>query len=470
MENKKSILSNMQFELQGRIPPHSREIEEAVLGAIMLESDKGKLVYDFLGVNDFYVPEHEYIYEAILNLSKNGKAIDLLTINNELRNTGKLDLAGGSYYLAQLTGKVSSGANVEYHARVLTQKSAARQLIRLGGEMNIAGFNEQIDPYSSVLDAINKLSIILDFKGKRALRVNKIINESLKKIEAEQENPELKIQINTGLNDLDRLTGSFCGGDLIILAARPGMGKTAMALTFAKFNTDHKKAGLIFSLEMQNESLGFRVLTMESVVPVRKLRTSELNERDWSDIQGAMPRIDKMDLYIDDSPLINIYDLKTRSRREKETNDIKYILIDYLQLITTENAGNREQQISLISRELKALSKELNIPVIALAQLSRAVESREIKKPQLSDLRESGSIEQDADFVMFLYREKYYNKECEHNDTEVIVAKNRNGSPGIALVQFEAEIMKFSDKYEFKQSEVWDNSHLNGYQTERDEF
>lgn len=466
--NKKTILGNMPFELQGRIPPHSRELEEAVLGAMMLERDKADLVIDILTEKHFYLPEHQYVFKAIYELHKDGKAIDLLTVNNELRNKGHLDLAGGSFYLAQLTNKVSSGANIEFHARLLSQKFIQRELIRVSGEISVEAFNDSLDAFAMLDESEKKLYEIKNASLKKNfLGIKSLISRAMIDLEerGQQENDGIT-GVASGFMSLDTYTAGWQKSDLIILAARPAMGKTAFAMSLARnAAVDFGKKVLVFSLEMADVQLVNRLISAEAEIPSDRIRKANLTDEEWSRLHTKTVRLGESSIFIDDTPQLGILDLNAKCRRLHSQTGLDMVIIDYLQLLRFEdkNGGNknREQEIAFISRALKGLAKELQIPVIALAQLSRAVESRQIKIPQLSDLRESGSIEQDADMVMFLYRDEYYNKTGanqpgEENNafsedlgidglTQVILAKNRHGAVGRAYAKFIGQFSKFVD-------------------------
>jgi replicative DNA helicase len=451
-------------DVQGRIPPHARELEEAVLGAMMLERDKINSVIDILSEKHFYVPEHQYIFKAIKELLIANSPVDLLTVNNQLRNANELELAGGSYYLAQLTNRVASAANIEFHSRILNQKFVQRELIRVSGEIAVDAYNDSLDSFEMLDDSERKLYDIKNSGLKRSfLDIGALIKRAMEDLEERkgQDNDGIT-GVATGFSDLDRITSGFQPSDLIIIAARPAMGKTAFALSMARnAAVDFKKSVMIFSLEMADVQLVNRLISGEAEISGDKLRKSDLDESEWLRLHTKTNTLLESKIYIDDTPQLNIFDLNAKCRRVHSQHGLDLVVVDYLQLLRHETKGgqgNREQEIAFISRSLKGLAKELSIPVIALAQLSREVEKRVNKRPQLSDLRESGSIEQDADMVMFLYRDDYYSKmgmldkNAENFNsgnveglTEVIIGKNRHGAVGSAFAKFVHNYSKFRD-------------------------
>lgn len=461
---KNTIRNITQADVQGRIAPHARELEEAVLGAMMLERDKINSVIDILSEKHFYVPENQIVFKAIQHLYNTGNsAIDLLTVNHQLRNTNELELAGGSYYLAQLTNKVASAANVEFHARILNQKFVQRELIRVSGEIAVDAYNDTLDSFEMLDESERKLYEIKNTGLKRSFQdIGALVNRAMDDLEARSGKDNDGITgVATGFSDLDKITSGFQPSDMIIIAARPAMGKTAFALSMLRnAAVDFKKSVMIFSLEMADVQLVNRLISGEAQIPGDKIRKSDLNEEEWQRLHSKTIALSESKIFIDDTPQLNIFDLNAKCRRVHSQHGLDMVVVDYLQLLRheTKSQGNREQEIAFISRSLKGLAKELGIPVIALAQLSREVEKRVNKRPQLSDLRESGSIEQDADMVMFLYRDDYYSKmgmtekgaEAFNNYgveglTEIIIGKNRHGAVGSAFAKFEHEYSKFRD-------------------------
>lgn len=453
------------MDIQGRIPPNARELEDAVLGAMMLEREKIDLVIDVLSEKHFYQPENQYVFRAVRSLYEAGEPIDLLTVTNQLRKTGEIEMAGGPYYLASLTNKVASAANIEYHSRILTQKFIQRELIRVSGEIGVEAYDDSRDSFQMLDDSERMLYEIKNQSLKKSYdNIGALVNRALQKLEENKgQDFDGLTGVASGFSELDRLTSGWQASDLIILAARPAMGKTAFALSLARnaavmFN----KAVAIFSLEMSDIQLVNRLICAEAEIAGEKIRRADLDEEEWQRLHNKTISLSDSKIFIDDTPQISIFDLNAKCRRLHSQHKIDMIIIDYLQLIRNDdrNAKSREQEIGFISRALKGLAKELGIPIIALSQLSRAVETRQTKRPQLSDLRESGSIEQDADIVMFLYRDDYYNKngasaEQPEGDaaifsnvpglTQVIVAKHRNGSTGDINIKFVHQYSKFED-------------------------
>jgi replicative DNA helicase len=459
--------SGLQFlppDIQGRIAPHARELEEAVLGGMMLERDKINSVIDILSEKHFYVPEHQYIFKAIKDIYNEGQTpVDLLTVNNALRNAGELEISGGSYYLAQLTNKVASAANIEFHARILNQKFVQRELIRVSGEISVEAYNDGRDSFEMLDESERKLYEIKNAGLKRSFQdIGSLVNRALTELEERSGGDHDGITgVASGFSELDRITSGFQPSDLIIIAARPAMGKTAFALSMVRnAAVDFKKSVMIFSLEMADVQLVNRLISGEAEIPSDKIRRSDLTGEEWQRLHSKTTHLSESKIFIDDTPQLNIFDLNAKCRRVHSQHGLDMVVVDYLQLLRHESKGqgNREQEIAFISRSLKGLAKELNVPIIALAQLSREVEKRTNKRPQLSDLRESGSIEQDADMVMFLYRDDYYTKmgtaekgaDAFNNFgieglTEVIVGKHRHGAVGSAFTKFVHQFSKFRD-------------------------
>jgi replicative DNA helicase len=455
-------------DYQGRVPPNARDLEEAVLGAMMLESEKINEVIDILSEAHFYAPENKLVFRAISALYQEGKtAVDLLTVNNHLRSTNELELIGGSYYLAMLTNKVSSAANIAFHARILTQKMIQRELIRVSGEIAHEAFDDSEDSFVLLDESERKLYEIKNNGLKRNFQdIDTLVNRALKDLEERSKTETDGITgVASGFSDLDRITAGWQPSDLIILAARPAMGKTAFALSLVRnAAVDFKKSVMIFSLEMADVQLVNRLISAEAEVAADKIRKSDLTEQEWQRLHSKTVSLSQSKIFIDDTPQLNIFDLNAKCRRVHSQHGLDMVVVDYLQLLRheTKGQGNREQEIAFISRSLKGLAKELSVPVIALAQLSREVEKRNNKRPQLSDLRESGSIEQDADMVMFLYRDEYYQKTAGGNETaqkgpdaynnygvdgltEILIGKNRHGAVGSAFTKFINHYSKFVD-------------------------
>lgn len=456
-KNSPSRREDLSSFLFGKVPPQAVPLEEAVLGAIMLEKDALTEVLDILQHDAFYVDAHQLIYKAMLRLFERSQPIDLLTMAEELRKSGELDTAGGAAYLAGLTNKVGSAANIEYHARIISQKFIQRELIRISSKTINDAFEDTTDVFDLLDSAENGLFKIAERNmGRSVDKMGTLASKLLKQIEELKNVEEGLTGVPTGFTELDRLTSGFQKSDLLILAARPGMGKTAFTLSLAKNAAlDFGKGVAIFSLEMSSLQLAQRIISIEAEIPGSKLRNGQLEDYEWQQLHSAIEKVADAPIFIDDTPGINAFELRAKCRRLKMQYDIQLIIIDYLQLMSgggDNKQGNREQEVSAISRALKGLAKELNVPVIALSQLSRAVETRGgDKRPQLSDLRESGSIEQDADMVMFIYRPEYYQiLEDEEGQSlkgmaDIIIAKHRHGALKDIRLRFTGEFARFSN-------------------------
>jgi replicative DNA helicase len=456
---------------KGKIPPQAIDLELVVLGALMIDKKGVDEVIDILAPEVFYKEQHQYIFEAIRILFEEGQPVDLLTVSEQLKKMAKLDAAGGDYYLIQLTQKVASSAHIEYHARIILQKHIQRSLIKISNEIIEDAYDETTDVFDLLDTAETKLYEVTQGNVKRSSEsAQNLVIQAKKKIE-EIANQDGLSGIPTGFHKVDALTSGWQPSDLIIVAARPGMGKTAMTLTMARnMAVDQNVPVAFFSLEMSSVQLITRLISSETGLSSEKLRTGKLEKHEWEQLNVKVKSLEKAPLFIDDTPSLSIFDLRAKARRLASQHGIKIIMIDYLQLMTggsSQKGGNREQEISMISRNLKALAKELNVPVIALSQLSRAVETRGgSKRPILSDLRESGAIEQDADIVSFIYRPEYYKIEEwddeERSPTEgqgeFIVAKHRNGGLDNIRLKFIGHLGKFdnlddfSTPYEFASS------------------
>lgn len=442
----------------GKVPPQAIPLEEAVLGALLIDKDALTSVLDILQPESFYLDAHQLIYRAMLRLFERSQPIDLLTVTEELKKTAHLEAIGGPYYLVELTNKVASSANIEYHGRLIAQKFIQRELIRVSNDIIKNAYEDTTDVFDLLDDAEQGLFSIAEKNMSRSYdTMSSLAAKTLKQMEELKGKEDGLTGVPTGFIDLDRLTSGWQPSDLIIMAARPGMGKTSLVLSIAKnASLDYQKGVAVFSLEMASIQLAQRMISMESEVPLHKMRNGQLDEDEWKRLKEAIERISDAPVYIDDTPGINIFELRAKCRRMKLQYDIQLIIIDYLQLMSGggegSKGGNREQEVSAISRALKGLAKELNVPVIALSQLSRAVETRGgSKRPQLSDLRESGSIEQDADMVTFIYRPEYYQiLEDEQGQSlkgiaEIIIAKNRHGAQDTVRLKFTGEFARFSN-------------------------
>ena len=442
----------------GKIPPQAIDLEEAVLGAMLIDEKGVNEVIDILSPEVFYKKSHQLIFESIQRLFRESEPIDLLTVSADLKKNKNFEVIGGDFYLIGLSQKVSSSAHIEYHSRIIQQKFIQRKLITISNEIISKSYNESTDVIDLLDEAESKLYDIAqnNIKGSSETAQNLVI-QAKNRIEEISKQEGLS-GISTGFEKLDRLTSGWQPSDLIIVAARPGMGKTALALSMARNVSVQKKIPVaFFSLEMSSVQLITRLISSETGLSSDKLRTGKLADHEWQQLNIKVSDLESAPLYIDDSAALTIFELRAKARRLASSHGIKLIIIDYLQLMnlgSSNKAGNREQEISTISRNLKALAKELNIPVIALSQLSRAVETRGgTKRPILSDLRESGAIEQDADIVSFLYRPEYYGitewdddmKTPSEGQGEFIVAKHRNGALDSIKLKFVANLGKFED-------------------------
>ncbi len=454
--NKKQLKEELLL-LGGKIAPNASDLEEAVLGAMMLEKNAYTAVLEILKPEAFYDPKNEIIYNVCKDLFERGDPIDILTVTNELRKSGELDSVGGAYYITQLTNRVSSAANVEYHARIISEKHIQRELIRISGEIGREASEEGADALGLLDTAQQKIFEVSEGTISRdVVKIEDILKKAIKNLESIKGHENTLTGVPSGFVELDRETSGWQKSDLIIIAARPGMGKTAFALTVARnASVDFGKSIAVFSLEMSSEQLVGRLISGETEIISQKMRNGNLNDQEWERLNSKITKLADAKMFIDDTPAISVFELKAKCRRLKAQQGIDMIIIDYLQLMRGEESkgqGNREQEIGYISRSLKGLAKELHVPVIALAQLSRAVEVRGgTKKPMLSDLRESGSIEQDADMVMFLYRPEYYQL-TEFEDgmptqglAEIMLAKHRHGAVRDFRVRFQGEFAKFAD-------------------------
>ena len=441
----------------GKLPPQALDLEEAVLGALMLDKNAVAAVGDILRKDAFYDARHQRIYECITELFGQSRPIDILTVTDELRNKGFLEEVGGAYYISSLANKVASAANIEFHARIVAQKYVQRELISISTEVIKDAYEDTTDVFELLDKAEREFFKITDETlGKGIENMNTLISKAVKQIETARDHEDELIGVPSGFTDLDRVTNGWQKSDLIVIAGRPAMGKTSFALNAARnAAVDFGKPVAIFSLEMSNIQLVNRLISSEAELPSEKLRSGGLEEHEWQQLTHKINKISDAPIFIDDTPAINIFDLKAKCRRLKMQEDIQLILIDYLQLMSGVKDGknsNREQEISNISRALKGIAKELNVPVIALSQLNRSVETRGgDKRPMLSDLRESGAIEQDADMVIFLYRPEYYGltEDADGNDTrglaEVLIAKNRNGAVTTVRTKFIGKYAKFDN-------------------------
>ncbi len=443
-------------EVNGKLPPNDKDLEEAVLGALMLEKDAYMNVCDLLTPESFYDPKHQKIYEAISTLGLNQRPIDMITVTEQLRMNGTLKEVGGAVAISTLTAKVYSAAHVEFHAKIVAQKFLARRLIEFSSNIESKAFDEANDIDDLLQEAEGQLFNISQTQLKRDVtQIDPVLNLALEQIQTAANTQTGLSGLKTGYDGLDKMTSGWQNSDLIIIAARPAMGKTAFVLSMAKnMAIDYKIPIAIFTLEMANVQLVKRLISNVADLEGEKIKSGELSNEEWDRLNNRLRNVYNAPLYLDETPGLSITELRTKARRLVRERDVKMIMIDYLQLMnaTGMKLGSREQEVSTISRSLKALAKELNIPVIALSQLNRSTETREDKRPVLSDLRESGAIEQDADIVCFIHRPEYYTKSSEDasgNDirglAELIIAKHRSGAVGDVKLRFVSKYARFEN-------------------------
>ncbi|MBQ7480113.1 MAG: replicative DNA helicase [Selenomonadaceae bacterium] len=433
-----------------RMPPQNIEAEQAVLGAVLIKKEALTEVQEILKPEDFYREAHRIVYSAMEDLFINNEAVDLVTLTEQLRKKDQLDKVGGLAFVTALANSVPTAANVIYHAKIVREKAELRSLIDAATEIAGKAY-EDADEVETIMDEAEKK--ILSIAASRTVSdfepIKSILMNSIDRISTLYESKGGLTGLSTGFKDLDALTSGLQASDLVLVAARPSMGKTAFTLNIAAHAAMRGHSVAFFSLEMSKEQLVQRMLCSEGAIDSQRLRTGQLEGEEWGKLIGTADKLSKAKIYIDDTPGITVMELRSKSRRLKAEHGLELIVIDYLQLMqgrSARNSDSRQQEISEISRSLKALARELNVPVVALSQLSRSVESRQVKKPMLSDLRESGSLEQDADIVMFLYREDYYDQDTENkNITEVIIAKHRNGPVDTVSLFFQKEFTKFRD-------------------------
>jgi replicative DNA helicase len=442
----------------GKLPPQNLEAEEAVLGALMLEKGSMPIVLEILRPDSFYKEAHRIIYETILTLDAKGDPVDLLTVTNALRKSSQLDFVGGPFYLVELTQRVSSAANLEFHSRIVSENAIKRELIKISSEITRESFDYTSDVFDLLDHAQQQIFQIVDNNlKKKYASIRDILHQAIQELETKKNSEGGLTGVPTGFTDLDRLTSGWQKSDLVIIAARPGMGKTAFVVSAMRnAAVQFGKAVALFSLEMSSVQLINRLISAEAEIASEKITKGRLEPYEWQQLHERISKLNDAPIYIDDTPAMSIMELRAKSRQLKAQYDIQLIIVDYLQLMRGSDMGkgstNREQEIATISRGLKGLAKELSVPVIALSQLSRATEQRGgDKRPMLSDLRESGSIEQDADMVIFLYRPEYYGIEVDEENIptkgvgEVIIAKHRNGSLDTVKLRFVGQFTKFAD-------------------------
>ena len=449
--------ANKVGDVLGRIAPRDKELEEAVLGALMLEKDAYASVCDLLKPDCFYEPANRVIYEAIQTLGAAQKPIDMLTVTEQLRLNGTLEEAGGAVFVTELTSRVSSAAHVEFHARIVAQKYLARELISFASNIENKAYDESNDIEDLLQEAEGKLFEISQRNVKKDVtQIDPVISQALEQIQNAANRSSGLSGLETGYHKLDKVTSGWQNSDLIIIAARPAMGKTAFVLSMAKnMAVTYNTPIALFSLEMSNVRLVNRLTSNVCELEGSKIKSGQLTPLEWDQLMARIKALNGAPLYIDDTPSLSIFELRTKAMRLAREHNIKMIIIDYLQLMNASGMkfGSREQEVSMISRSLKQLAKELNIPIIALSQLNRSVENRtDGKRPQLSDLRESGAIEQDADIVCFIHRPEYYlhsDTDANGNDirgkAEFIIAKHRSGSVEDIQLRFRAPFARFEN-------------------------
>ncbi len=441
-------------ESLGKLPPQALDLEEAVLGALMLEKNALNAVVEFLKPEHFYDDRHKEIYTAIIDLFKATEPVDMRTVVNQLRKNGKIELIGGAYYIAELTSKVSSAANIEYHSRVIMEMAIKRTLIEVASQIHHDAYEDTTDVFE-LLDKTEQAVFEISDSNLRKNYDNmkNLMARAIQELQILKDHKDGLTGVPSGFTALDRITSGWQRSDLVIIAARPGMGKTAFVVSALRnAAVDFKMPVAIFSLEMASVQLVNRMISAEAELEGEKIKKGNLADHEWAQLVHKTSKLSAAPIFIDDTPALSVLELRAKCRRLKAEHNVQLIVIDYLQLMRGDQGGNREQEIASISRALKGIAKELNVPVLALSQLSRGVETRGgDKRPQLSDLRESGSIEQDADIVMFLYRPEYYKITIDEEGMptqgvgEVIVAKHRNGSTGTAKLKFIGKFTKFGD-------------------------
>ncbi len=449
--------TDIDYQQMGKVPPQAVDLEEIVLGALLIEKDAVVQVADILKSDSFYKEAHQNIFRAVLKLSEEHEPIDLMTVTEQLRKEELLEQVGGPLYLTELTSRVNSAAHIDYHARIIAQKYIQRELIRISTDIQNKAFEPSSD-VDDLLDFSEKELFNLAYGNikKDATQIDVIITEAIHQLEEASKRDDGLSGVPCGFTELDRITSGWQRSDLIIIAARPSMGKTAFVLSMARnIGVNHTDAVALFSLEMSSVQLVNRLIVSETEIPAERVRTGKLSTDEWEQLNDKIDKLYKAPIFIDDTPAISLFELRAKCRRLKMQYDINLVVVDYLQLMTAggdNKSMNREQEVSIISRGLKAIAKELNIPIIALSQLNRSVETRGgDKRPQLSDLRESGAIEQDADIVLFIHRPERFGILVDEEGNsleglaEIIIAKHRNGAIGTVKLKFMTEFARFMD-------------------------
>ena len=454
---KRTLKATPTYQIEGKLQPQALELEQAVLGALMVDNESLSDAIDSLQAEYFYAPKHQKIFEAIVNLFNNTQPVDILTVSEELKRLEMFKEIGGLAYISELTNNISSSSNTEFHARIIAEKFIKRSLINISRKISNDAFDDSVDIFDLLNDAEANLFTVTEGTLRKSYdKMSSLIKGALENIEILRNKEDGLSGVPSGFTNVDRVTSGWQQSDLVIVAARPGMGKTAFALTMARnIAIDHNTPIGFFSLEMSSEQLVNRLIASEAELGASKLRKGDLANHEMVQLHEKIKHLSEAPIFIDDTPGLSIFELRAKARRLVKNHGVKIIMIDYLQLMTAGgNAGNREQEISTISRSLKGIAKELKIPVIALSQVNRGVESRTgvgSKRPMLSDLRESGAIEQDADIVTFIYRPEYYkiyewdNGDDSRGQGELIIAKHRNGSLKNVRLKFTGEFAKFAD-------------------------
>ena len=454
---QRTLKATPTHQIEGRLQPQAIELEKAVLGALMIDNESLSDAIDSLKTEYFYAPKHQKIFEAIVNLFNNTQPVDILTVSEELKRLEAFESIGGLAYISELTNNVASASNTEFHARIIAEKFIKRSLINISRKISTDAFDDSVDIFDLLNNAEAELFTVTEGTLRKSYdKMSSLIKGALENIEILRSKEDGLSGIPSGFTNLDRVTSGWQNSDLVICAARPGMGKTALALSMARnIAVDHNTPIGFFSLEMSSEQLVNRLIASEAELGASKLRRGDLADHEMVQLHEKIKQLSQAPIFIDDTPALTIFELRAKARRLVKNHGVKIIMIDYLQLMHAgDNAGNREQEIATISRSLKGIAKELKIPVVALSQVNRGVENRTVigsKRPMLSDLRESGAIEQDADIVTFIYRPEYYkiyewdNGDDSRGQAELIIAKHRNGSLKNVRLKFIDDFAKFSD-------------------------
>lgn len=454
-KRRSTTLSAVWKQEVGKLPPQAVNLEQAVLGCMLIEKQAITEVMELLSAKSFYKEAHQKIFMAMERLVEKSEPVDLVTVVQTLKSQNELENVGGAVYITELTSRVVSGGNAEYYAKVISQKYIQRELIRISSEIANRAFDDSNDVFELLKSAESDLFDIAEGNmRKNVVPMSSLLSQAIKQIEKAGQQEGGTSGVPSGFSALDTVTSGFQPSDMIVLAARPGMGKTAFVLSLARnAAVEHGRPVAVFSLEMSSIQLVNRLIAAETEISAKKLKLGNLERHEWEQLEARIKRLEDPPIYIDDTPALSVLELRAKCRKMHAKHGLQMVIIDYLQLMKsgTNSGGNREQEISFISRSIKAIAKELNVPIIALSQLSRSVERRDNNRPVLSDLRESGAIEQDADMVMFIYRPEYYDltEDEDGNSTigraDVIIAKHRNGSLQTVPLRFIAHLAKFAN-------------------------